>query len=330
MTSQLRAALLVVLVFVGGPSVPSAQTTAKPQNQTPKPEDVQAMMAALPDKAAVKPKQPRKVLVIAKAAGYVHSSIPLATRTVEELGKKTGAWSTTITYDVTGVTQDNLKQYDAIVLTSTTAEFLDDPDDAAATAARRKAVLDFVRGGKGLAGIHAASDTYHRTSVPVEKGADKSGPDSEVGTWPEWNKMMGGYFKWHWNDGQLIHVKVDDPNHPINAPLKGKPDFQIVDETYTFGRNSFSRQNVHVLTSIDYDKMSAADKAKESFPRADHDYALSWIRREGKGRVFYEAHGHNEKVYAITPWLERVMRGIQYVLGDLPAEDSPSAKGATK
>src|SRR5687767_10020241 len=29
-----------------------------PQNQTPKPEDVQAMLAALPDAAAVKPRRP--------------------------------------------------------------------------------------------------------------------------------------------------------------------------------------------------------------------------------------------------------------------------------
>ena len=48
----------------------------------------------------------------------------------------------------------------------TTGEFLDDPADAAATAARRKALLDFVRGGKGLAGIHAATDGYHRNSAP--------------------------------------------------------------------------------------------------------------------------------------------------------------------
>ena len=39
--------------------------------------------------------------------------------------------------------------------------FLDDPNDATATAARRKALLDFVRSGKGLIGIHAAADTYH-------------------------------------------------------------------------------------------------------------------------------------------------------------------------
>ena len=59
----------------------------------------------------------------------------------------------------------NLKQYDAIFLASTTGDFLDDPKDAAATAARRKALLAFVRGGKGLAGIHAASDSYHQSSA---------------------------------------------------------------------------------------------------------------------------------------------------------------------
>ncbi len=123
------------------------------------------MMAALPDSAPAKPKQPRKVLVLGRAAGFVHSSIPLAARTIEEIGKKTGAWSTTITYDAADINDANLKQYDAIFLASTTGEFLDDPNDAAATAARRKALLDFVRGGKGLAGIHAATDSYHQSSA---------------------------------------------------------------------------------------------------------------------------------------------------------------------
>ena len=121
-------------------------------------------MAALPATAPAKPKQPRKVLVLGKAAGFVHSSIPLAARTIEELGKKTGAWTTTITYDPADINEQNLKQYDAIFLASTTGAFLDDPNDAAATAARRKALLDFVRGGKGLAGIHAATDSYHQNA----------------------------------------------------------------------------------------------------------------------------------------------------------------------
>ena len=119
-------------------------------------------MAALPAKAPAAPKQARKVLVLSKAGGFVHSSIPLAGRTIEEMGKKTGAWTTTITFDAADINEANLKQYDAIFLASTTGAFLDDANDAAATAARKKALLDFVRGGKGLAGIHASTDSYHQ------------------------------------------------------------------------------------------------------------------------------------------------------------------------
>jgi len=379
-----------------------------PQNQTPKPEDVAAMVAALPDKAPAKPRAPRRVLVLGRAAGYVHSSIPLAARTIEEMGKKTGAWSTTITYDAADINEKNLAQYDAIFLASTTGEFLDDPKDAAATAARRKALLDFVRGGKGLAGIHAASDSYHRdapapgaprpsfgagatlaktlvaqgdkdgdgrltqpelravadawydkldpekagrvdqsgfperfkavlpppapsspqllgpTGFPVQARATQLGPDTQVGTWPEFNRIIGGFFKFHWNDGQTITVKIDEPDHPLNAPFKGHTPFRIVDETYTLGRDTYSRTNLRVLTSIDYAAMSAEDKAKEQYPRPDGDYALSWIRHEGKGRFFYEAHGHNEKVYANQTLLAHLLYGMQYVLGDLPADDRPS------
>src|SRR5688572_31555511 len=47
-----------------------------------------------------------------------------------------------------------------------------------------------------------------------------------------------------------------------NAPFKGLTDFEVVDETYTMGRAVYSRRNLRVLTSIDYAKMSAEDKAK--------------------------------------------------------------------
>jgi type 1 glutamine amidotransferase len=72
--------------------------------------------------------------------------------------------------------------------------------------------------------------------------------------------------------------------------------------------------------------MSDVDKGKENNPRTDKDYALSYIRKEGKGRVFYEGHGHSARVYAMTPMLEHFRAGIQYALGDLKADDSPSVK----
>ena len=317
------AALLLAL---GTSVILSAQPPEQPgcggRSNNPRsacPSDVDRMTAALPDKAPARPQKPRKVLVLGRAAGYVHSSIPLAAKTIEAMGAKTGAWTATTTYDAADINTANLAQYDAIFLASTTGCFLDDANDAAATAARRAAFMAFVRGGKGIAGIHAASDSYH--------GAQCAQPMASAGEplWPEFNRMIGGYFKFHWNNPQLITVKIDDPNSPLTAMFHGQ-EFEIHDETYVFANDSFSRSNVHVLTSVNYDKMSAEDKAKEKTPRPDHDYALSWIRAEGKGRVFYEAHGHDESIYAMRPMLEHLLAGMQYALGDLKADDSPSVK----
>jgi len=314
------AALLLAL---GTSVILSAQAPEQPgcggRSNNPRsacPSDVDRMTAALPDKAPARPQKPRKVLVLGRAAGYVHSSIPLAAKTIEAMGARTGAWTATTTYDAADINTANLAQYDAIFLASTTGCFLDDANDAAATAARRAAFMAFVRGGKGIAGIHAASDSYH--------GAQCAQPMASAGEplWPEFNRMIGGYFKFHWNNPQLITVKIDDPKSPLTAMFHGQ-EFEIHDETYVFANDSFSRSNVHVLTSVNYDKMSAEDKAKEKTPRPDHDYALSWIRAEGKGRVFYEAHGHDESIYAMRPMLEHLLAGVQYALGDLKADDKP-------
>lgn len=290
------------------------------QIQTAYREDLVSMEDSIPTKASAVPKKPRKVLVLCKAAGFVHSSIPLAAETVKAMGEKTGAYTATITYDPADINAANLAQYDAIFLDSTTLQFLDDPKDEAVTEARKKALLDFVRNGKGLAGIHAAVDSYHTSPA-------RGSSDAPEGTWPEFNRLIGGYFKFHWSYPQKVTVKIDDPKSPLTAMFHGK-EFDVHDEIYTFAQDSFSRKNVHVLTSVDYTKMSDEDKAKEpvAHKRTDGDYALSWIRREGKGRVFYEALGHSEHIYSMTPIMEHVLAGIQYTLGDLPADDSPSAK----
>jgi uncharacterized protein len=46
----------------------------------------------------------------------------------------------------------------------------------------------------------------------------------------------------------------------------------------------------------------------------------------GNGRAFYEAHGHDEKVYFQRPFVAHMLAAIQYALGDLNADDSPSAQ----
>jgi len=372
---------------------------------TPNETDVEEMLKALPSTAPARPARQRRVLVLADSPGFTHSSIPLAARMIDELGRKTGAWSTTVSYDPNVVTSENLTQYDAIVLESTVGAFLDEAGDLSATASRRAAFLAFVRGGKGLVGIHAATDTYHtgmgntpftRASAAAAQlaaalvsqgdkdadqrltalelralidvwfdaidtartdrasegvfaerlaalapprggraGAGRGGRGTEVvgrgsapagGTWPEFNQMIGGIFKNHpW---QRVAVKIDDPRSPLTSMFKAQ-SFAFEDENYSFFMDSWSRRNLHVLMSIDYAKMSDTDKALESnaSARTDGDYGLSWIRRDGSGRVFYLALGHREDgIYRSPEMLRHVLAGIQYAIGDLKADDSPSVR----
>lgn len=442
---QLLTALNAALPAPPAPA-PGAGRAAGPacggqssNQRTPCPEHVTAMMAALPDKAPAKPARARKVLVLDSSLGFRHPSIPIAAATVEALGKKTGAWATTISYDPADINTANLAQYDALFLASTTGCFLDKAGDPAETASRRAALVAFVRNGKGLAGIHAATDSYHSTCpndqpaggaragggggrggggqgaqlapqmlTQADKNSDQRISLSEIdglasawfakldtkatgrvsqaefvaqyntlapappagfgrggananaapvgrgmgpqqpASWPDFNTMIGGIFKYHWNDGTHIPVKIDDTKSPLTKMFMNKSveaaitpngvfpkavagkSYEIVDETYTFSQNSFSRANVRVLTSIDYAAMPQATKDQEpaATARLDGDYALSYIRREGKGRVFYEAHGHNERIYAVKPMLEHILAGLQYAIGDLKADDTPSVKPA--
>jgi type 1 glutamine amidotransferase len=412
-------------VLPAPPPAPVGRGGNRGDSRTPSQTDVEEMLKVLPPTAPARPARPRRVLVLADSPGFTHSSIPLAARTIEELGRKTGAWSTTVSYDPNVITAEHLKSYDAIVLDSTVGAFLDEAGDQAISESRRAAFLAFVRSGKGLVGIHAATDAYHSgagntpftrpaaTPAPSSgapaagRGPAGGGPslqlaaaivaqgdkdaDQQVsalelhalidtwfdvidssktnrinapefaeriasivpvgvarrgggrgggraaetvgrggapsgGTWPEFNQMIGGIFKNHpW---QRVPVKIDDPASPLTSMFKNR-SFEFQDETYSFYMDSWSRQNLHVLMSIDYAKMSDADKALESnaSARTDGDYGLSWIRRDGRGRVFYFAFGHREDgIYRSLEMLQHLLAGVQYALGDLRADDSPSRK----
>lgn len=307
----------------------------------PKAEDLKKMEAALPAKAPASPKKARKLLVFGNANGYVHSSIELGEETIAKLGEKTGAWTAVINNDP--AVFDDLSGYDGILLESTTGHFLIPKSEVPrppqppknATPEEKKAfeeanaeklkdikelranedkknidyhdkekqrfanLVEFVKEGKGLAGIHAATDAYYDV--------------------PQWGELIGGYFNGH--PFHKVTIKIDDPKSPVTAGFGGN-EYPIDDETYTFKMVPWSRAKLHILTSLDVSKFPEDYVKKEN--RKDHDYGISWIHEFGKGRVFYCAHGHSEHVYEETPMLEEYLAGIQYILGDLDADASPS------
>ena len=253
-------------------------------------DQLEKVKAALPDKAYAKPKKARKLLVFTLTKGFRHSSIEIGAEALKLMGEKTGAWETTITDDVEIFTADKLKAFDAVCINNCTGTLFKEED-------KKAALLDFVRGGKGIIGIHAATDCFY--------------------DWKEYGEMMGGYFDGH--PFRDISVKLDDPKNPINQMFEGE-GFKISDEIYTF-KEPYSREALHLLLSIDAPHTKLGEKKRE-----DEDYAVSWIRQNEKGRTFYCSLGHEHYIFWNPTILKHYLAGVQYALGDIAADATPSAK----
>ncbi len=167
--------------------------------------------------------------------------------------------------------------------------------------------MNFVKSGKGFAGIHSATDTFY--------------------SWKGYGEMIGAWFSNHpWGN---VPLKVDSPNHPLTTMFDAK-GFSYRDEIYQFapksragkykGYQPYSRSNLRILLSID------ASKFDRKGARPDADYGISWIREYGKGRVFYCVLGHSHHTYWNESVLPHYLGGLQYVLGDLEADATPSEK----
>lgn len=175
----------------------------------------------------------------------------------------------------------------------------------------RRSLMDFVSSGGGLLGIHGTSVAFTRWT---EGGKED---------WPEFGLMLGARGANHRTSDERVFIKLDDPDHPINRVFGGK-GFEFRDEFFRF-HEPYSRERVRVLLSIDTHKTDLNQgKYAGKAERADNDYALAWVRSQGKGRVFYSTIGHNPYVFWDKPMLEFYLAAIQFALGDLPAPTEPS------
>lgn len=273
---------------------------APKQLKPPSAEEVAMIEKAIPAKATVKPQKARKVLIVTQCEGYTHSSIPYCTKAFEMMGRKTGAYTAVVVNDLSILEKPEFDTFDAIIMNNTTIRLplLADADEEREAKAQKR-FLDFVRRGKGIIGVHAATDCFYK--------------------WAEYGKMMGGFFDGHpWHEA--VRVKLDDPGHPLLAAFKGM-DFTITDEIYEF--KDYSRDSLHVLMSLDVTK---TNMKKNKIKRTDNDFPIAWIKEYGKGRVFYFSLGHNREIFWNPAVLQCYLDGIQYALGDLKADATPSSE----
>jgi hypothetical protein len=267
-----------------------------------------AIDQALPANAPARPRRARKVLIVHinmrnGQPSRGHASIPNGNYALTEMGKRTGAYEAVINNDESVFRPENLRPYDAILFNNTVGVLFDDP-------ALRRSLLEFVRNGKGFVAFHAGGGATF-VQHPV------------YDQFPEFGEMVGGYEDGGhpWRPDDVTHVKIDDPTSPLTAMFEGS--FQIHDEAFQF-RESALRDRLRVLLSIDASKMPERRILKQR--QQDMDFPISWIKPYGKGRVFYTTTGHDPSQFQHPAMLRHYLAGIQFVLGDLKADMTPSAR----
>ena len=103
-------------------------------------------------------------------------------------------------------------------------------------------------------------------------------------------------------------------------------NFKAGDEIYQQKSPFYDRSKLHVLVSLDFSDAATAKSNVEKQKRTDKDYAVSWIRSFGEGRVFYTSFAHDKRAFMDKARLTHILDGLQYTLGDLKADDKPVSK----
>ncbi|MBA2328510.1 MAG: ThuA domain-containing protein, partial [Flavisolibacter sp.] len=140
----------------------------------------------------------------------------------------------------------------------------------------------YIQAGGGFAGIHAATDTEY--------------------DWGWYTRLVGGQFASHPKEQNAI-LRVTNAEH---AATKNLPkEWKRFDEWYNFKNLN---EEVTVLLKIDESSYKGGINGS--------DHPMSWYHNYDGGRAFYTALGHTEESYAEPLFLQHLLGGIQYAIGE--------------
>jgi putative membrane-bound dehydrogenase-like protein len=122
---------------------------------------------------------------------------------------------------------------------------------------------------------------------------------------PAYIEMVGAQFRSH--DAGIFRTTVVAPDHPL---MKGYRGFESWDETYLHHKHN--PKNRTVLEE------RVEGKLREPW---------TWVRTQGKGRVFYTAWGHDARTWTNPGFANLVERGIRWATGGDPGIVPPLSDG---
>ena len=102
-------------------------------------------------------------------------------------------------------------------------------------------------------------------------------------------KLLGAQFKSH--GAGVFRTKIINPDHPI---MKDFPGFECWDESYVHQKHNT-------------DRIVLQKREEEPW---------TWVRTNGKGRIFYTASGHDHRCWDLTEYQDLVYRGLMWTLNE--------------
>jgi len=238
----------------------------------------------------------KQLLAIGEEKGYRHEAVSHALATIERLGHDSGLWDTTIRTDTEALTKRKL-EFNAKNLNDFDAVLFYTGGDLEMDAQQKSDFLSFIHDdGKGFVGVHSATITFT--------------------SWPEYGEMIGGYFDQHpWGtfDAPIL---VEDPAFP--GMQQWPHSFVLRDEIYQM--KDYSRDKVRVLMRLDPAKLDLKNK---NVHRTDGDFAVTWAKTLGKGRVFYSTLGHVPENWDNPAFQKMYTEAIKWALGLIDADATP-------
>lgn len=303
---------LLVALPLRAEKIPYAKSEIVP----PTPEWVELVTSKAPERPTVKA-EVRRVLVFSLRTGFDHKVMPHVDRVFEILGKRSGAFETTVTVDIEDLRPEKLSAYDVLVLNNNCSkgarrnllldELESNPKYRGLTEAERQdesdrleeSLVSFVAGGKGLVVIHGAPTLLNNS--------------------PRFTEMVGGAFDYH-PPNQEVTIRTVDDGHPLVAAFRGKGPFIHRDEPYCF-KGPYEKLDFRPLLVMEVEGMKDPQGRVGDIVRY-----VAWIKPHGKGRVLYCSPSHFPESYESPTLLRFLLDGVQYAAGDLRCDDSTPPK----
>ena len=140
----------------------------------------------------------------------------------------------------------------------------------------------YIQAGGGFVGIHGASATEYQ--------------------WGWYGRLLGGFFDNH-PEVQKALVQVVNKEHPSTRHLPER--WERTDEWYNFKKLD---KEVKTLLTIDEESYRGGENGDP--------HPMAWYHEFDGGRSFYTALGHTEESFADTLYLQHLLGGIEYAIGE--------------